>query len=387
MLMAARSLLESSGPELTGAADALTVAKKVLNVQDTVELVLAALCIEAGSSNKLDHNLTFHDLVGFIVKNYGADDDDEARNQKRECLNSLNHARVRFKHHGDLLDATTTYPLVAQAIQVTSDLCFRAVGISLQEVDAIAAIAHVEIAQYLRDADEAMTRHEYRAALESTARAVTAAFWEYNVPPTQPGAPDAELALLLSGRGVDPASFLAMRRFLPTLYSPTDEEPKFDTRKYGHEVNWTPENTRFCWNTALTLALRLQHALPIPDAIDFYSVYEDVVTVKATKTVCERFTMFGILDSQPAEMFSVRDGEVFTGHAVGFWTKRGLGEEQFSIPYVDASWIKLTLHNLAEGGLPYLDELWFKASDVEVSYREHPNTVLMKKYLSEQMGI
>jgi hypothetical protein len=71
ILMAARSLLENSGPELTSASDAFTVARKVLVAHDVAELVLAALCIEVGSGFKITESTSFYDLVGFVVKNLG----------------------------------------------------------------------------------------------------------------------------------------------------------------------------------------------------------------------------------------------------------------------------------------------------------------------------
>jgi hypothetical protein len=385
MLMAARSLLENSGPELTSASDAFTVARKVLVVHDTIELVLAALCIEAGSGYKISENTSFHDLVGYVVKKYKEQDDDEAQNRNRAPLLNLNHARVRFKHHGDLLDAPTTYPLVEQAIEVIDLLCQRAVQLPLRAIDAIAAIVHEGIAEHLREAEEFILIGECQQALVSIARAMCTAFWDYDVKGVTVGEAEPDAALLLSGRGIDPASFLSMQRFLPKLYSPYDEDPKFDTRQYGHEANWTAENTRFCWNTALTVVLRLQHARFVPQALDFYDEFEDVITISADSTVCHRFKGYWFGDGRmPSEVIESLVGEVFSGKASGFYELRA--ESEIDMPLSEANWIRVENHNLqiGEGVFTFgTDEIWFNGEDVAVTYRENPLSIARKKYYAE----
>jgi hypothetical protein len=388
MLMAARSILENSGPELTSASDAFTVARKVLTVHDVAELVLAALCIEVGSGFKITESTSFFDLVGFVVKKFGQQDDNDQLNQRRGSLLALNHARVRFKHHGDLLDPSTTYPLVDQALEVTDLLCQRGVGLPLRSIDALASVSHEAIVEWLRMAEGQIAAGEYKGALVSIARAVSSAFWDFDVQGVTVGKPDSEGALLLSGRGIDPASFLEMQRFLPTLYSPFHETPEFDTRQYGHEANWTEQNVQFCWSTALTIALRLQHAPIVPQARKFYDEFEDLITVTASGSVCYHFKGSRFSDVALAgEAIECEAGQTFSGKAAGFYECRAPRDTEISESLSEATWIRLAPHSLSEslgaGILFNTDELWFDSTKVQVTYQESALVKTRKKYLSD----
>jgi len=388
MLLAARSLLEISGSPLTSASDAFTVARNVLVAHDATELVLAALCVELGSGYKITEQAPFHELVGYVVKKFHDNDDDSTQNARRGALIALNYARVRFKHHGDLLDPSTTYPLVEEALEVLDLLCQRAVGFPLRSLDAVIAVEHPDIAADLRTADDLILVGEYRDSLVSIARALSRTFWDYDIQGVTAGQAESEDALLLSGRGVDPASFLAMQRFLPKLYSPFHEPPEFNTREYGHEANWTEENARFCWNTALSVVLRLRHARSVPQAQDFYDEFEDVIEVSADSTTAHRFKGYPSADwPLTGEAIECKVNSMFFGKASGFYELKGDPDLNFSMPLLEANWICLTDHNLRDNtgfmGIGITDELWFSKQDVTVTYRENDLAKARKQYVAE----
>ena len=386
MLLAARSLLETSGTSLTSSSDAFTVARNVLVAHDVTELVLAALCVELGSVYKLTEQTSFHDLVGYIVKKFHDQDDEDAQSTSRGALLALNHARVRFKHHGDLLDAPTTYPLVEQALEVVEMLCVRAVGWSLRFLDAVAAVEHPVVADHLRNGETQIENGEYKESLISVARAVSTALWDYDIQGITVGKAESEGALLLSGRGIDPASFLAMQRFLPGLSSPSDESAEFNTREYGHEANWTYENARFCWDTALTVVLRLQHARLVPQARDFYDEFEDVITISVGTATAHRFKGYWFGDGRiPGESVECHLGQVFSGRASGFYELKADKNAEITMPLLEANWIRLEDHNLREHpALVFgIDELWFSREDVTLTYRDSELAKFRKKYLAE----
>ena len=387
MLLAARSLLETSGTLLTSGSDALTVARNVLVAQDTIELVLAALCVEIGGKFKLTEQISFYDLVGYIVEKYSDHDDADSQNAMRGALRNLNYARVRFKHYGDILDASTTYPLVEQALEVIDLLCIRAIGWSLRSLDAVAAVEHPAIAENLRKADKWIESGDYKESLINIARAISWAFWDYDIQGITVGKAESEGALLLSGRGVDPAGFLAMQRFLPCFSTPYDENAEFNIREYGHEANWTYENARFCWETALTIVLRLQHARSVPQARDFYDEFEDVITISVDSTTAQRFMGYMSGENQmPSALVECNFGQVFSGRASGFYEIKADAILEFSMPLSEANWIRLENHNLQEGPsfIFGTDELWFSGKDVTVTYRESELARLRKKHLAEQ---
>ncbi len=93
---------------------------------------------------------------------------------------------------------------------------------------------------------------------------------------------------MLTPFGVRASDFLGLQDFLPRVsydFSSIPGKPKieWDRRGKGHAGNWTDENIRFCLETFLDLALKVQHAPPVPMALDFQFVFQDVITPKGAR--------------------------------------------------------------------------------------------------------
>jgi hypothetical protein len=276
MLLAAKSLLATVATPLTPNSDAFTIARSVLTVQDAVELALAAICVEDGEDHKIAEKIPFTDLVQRILSRHG---DATTKDADRNNLFALNYARIRFKHHGDLLDPGTAYGFLEQALIAINRIVRNAIGVSIQDIDGASAVQDDNIAGWYRQSYREIDDSDFRASLCSTAEGLAATFWKDVNTSIDTGKPNSEDALILSGRGIDPATFLAMQRLLPEANPLSNEEPKFKLREYGHELNWTEQNARFCIESAIGITMRLQHAPTIPEARRFYDEFEDVLTV------------------------------------------------------------------------------------------------------------
>lgn len=271
-LVSARSLLEHSGPRLNPQSDSRAVALAVVLSQDAAELALRAIADQLNI--KATKDFAFPRLVEEIqgqltisapVANY---------------LKRLNDVRVSFKHQGNLPDPGTWFNAAELTNDYLSEICKLVFDIRLSEIDLVHLIRDPHVVALFQGAKKEQKNNRFREALEEIAHALDAA--NRSIFPAGllivPGNADPQLALLLTGYGVDAASFIIMQQILPKL----DLYGKITwiRNETGHTGNWNDENVSFCLETVIDLILRLQAAPPLPQPKRFYDVFRDVVTIK-----------------------------------------------------------------------------------------------------------
>jgi hypothetical protein len=130
-LIAARHLIDSSGPELTSISTPLAVAQKVLLVHDVAELALLALLPPGGKGPR---DQSFMDLADAVVgKAYQGDIAEVA--PRLGLLRHMNQVRVAFKHQGLLPDTASSYHLFSNVVDLLNNVCELLLGTPLLEVD------------------------------------------------------------------------------------------------------------------------------------------------------------------------------------------------------------------------------------------------------------
>ena len=377
-LIAARYLIDSSGQELTAISDPLIVCQKILTAHDAAELVLIALLSQLGvdapeKDGKIKREPSFMAMASAVLKE-AAKNQEIADARHNKLFEDLNRARVDFKHHGLLVDASTNFHLFADVIKLLDVLCNCLINRGLLTVDHSAAISSENIRAKFSSAREAIDAGEYRLALEETARGLALAFWEMNVPSSLiVGKASSEDALLLSGRGIDPASFLSMQKLLPVSYV-FEEEPEWELRKYGHEANWTRDNAEFCLQTAITTTVRLQSAPAQPIPLDFYDIYEDVIEVlvdSPTVFLIKGLVLSAFQTERQVDVF--RKGDVISGRAKGHLGRSKDSESATEIGFQYADWVSIERPSTDKVELstsPWdLEVLWFQKEEVNISHR------------------
>ena len=93
---------------------------------------------------------------------------------------------------------------------------------------------------------------------------------------------------MLLAFGVRPSEFLSLQEFLPKVRENKEKgelEAEWDERHTGHSGNWTDRNVRFCLNTFLDVALKVQDAAWHPSPIEFDFIFDDVITAKEDEVV------------------------------------------------------------------------------------------------------
>jgi hypothetical protein len=283
-LLVAKHLLASNLGQLSPHSDATAVARMILTAHDAAELALAAIANHVGVPDLRDP-VYLMDYPGKIAAKatipfLGTD-----------FLRRLNAARVGFKHYGNLPDPQSWHRVVENTWGWMDDWCRTYLGIPLESIDLEALLADADVREHYRLAKEAYAQTDYKASLEHLGFAM------FRVATAAPGVgwptigartgskKDTESALMLSVFGVKPSDYLALQDFLPGvswIIAANGPEVKleWDLRGKGHVGNWTDTNVRFCLETFLDLALKVQHAPRVPFALQYGSVFQDAITPK-----------------------------------------------------------------------------------------------------------
>jgi hypothetical protein len=383
-LIAARHLIDSSGQELTSFSDPLAVAQKILIAHDVAELVLCALKAQLSlkpveANGKVLVEPTFMaTAIAICEKTYPNEYGDVG--SAIDKFDQMNRLRVAFKHHGNLPEVSSTFNLYSDVVDLLNGICSHLIGIALVEINHSAAIKDELARNRLVHAEQLIHVGDYKKALETISLALSQAFSSLNLPTyMNPGKASSEDALLLSGRGVDPASFLTMQKLLPFAHIYVDnDEVKWELRKTGHKGNWTKEDTEFCLRTAISTIVRLQSAQEMPIPQGFYDWFDDVVEILSEAPEVFKIDGFPGLHGEPELITSFRKGDRITGRVKGYWmldANAHCGDEtEFDIedtPLIALFWAKHPALKEEEQHLFRTDAYWFKRSEIAISYQSN----------------
>jgi hypothetical protein len=378
-LVAARHLIESTGSQLTSASPALLLAQKILAAHDASELVLSALSSFPDAAPKgRDHQIikdpSFMDLARAVV-NYAVSTGNFTEGIHLKTFQDLTDARKIFKHSGMLVDRIEHAHLFVATIGILDELCKAFVGQTLSSIDQTTSIKFLGTRESFLQAKDFLAAGMYKESLEHAAQGLTAASWE--LPSSLPltiGKPSSEDALLLSGYGIDPASFLSMQQFLPRLYM-TGETPQWELRKFGHPANWTYETSEFCLRTAIDVVIKLQRATYSPAASDFYEIYEDTVKIIVDKPIVyySRNSPFSVYANEE-QLLAFEVGDVITGQASGHIERVTSITPGSKVDFQYAQWIavespRTTRFEMEPDGWIHNNVLWFQKDEVALDFQ------------------
>jgi hypothetical protein len=276
-LLVVKHLLAANSDQLMPSSDAAAVARMVLVAHDAAELAIAAIASHLNVPG-LTERMSLTEYAPKI----------EAHTQTTlsgaDFLKSLNQARIGFKHHGVMPDARQWYRVIDNAWTRLDDWCHAYLDVALDDIDLEEFLADDEIKVLYEFAKRQHAAGRYREALEALGHALYRQLRHFPGMhwPTV-GKKNTEDALMLAPFGVRPSDFLTLQDFLPRVYFDWAKKNitlKWESRVNGHEGNWTEANVRFCLDTFLDLALKIQHAPSIPRAIPFDLIFDDVITPK-----------------------------------------------------------------------------------------------------------
>ena len=278
-LLVSRHLLASHEGRLTPQSDAMAVAQVILTAHDAAELAIAAVATAVGAEVK--EHATLMDYPAPIAKAKGASADAFGG---RGFLDQLNRVRRDFKHAGILPNVPQWYRVIENATDWISQWCAAYLDADFNSMQAGDLLTHEEVRRFYTAARTAHDAGDYRGALENLGRALLCVLegvpriWSPIV-----GKPNPHRALLLTAFGVSPSQLLTLEEFLPTVERDVftrEVSLSWETRQHGHPANWRRSHSRFCLEAFVDIALKVQHAEPLPMPIPFHMVYHDVIAAK-----------------------------------------------------------------------------------------------------------
>jgi len=360
---------------LTSVSEPIAVAQKILVAHDVSELAFFALSSQLGLKpvefdGKTKAEPTFMATVRAVADKAFPNDPTRVGNSNA-LLDQMNRLRVGFKHHGNLPDVSSTFLIFSEVIDLLDEVCTSVIGTSLQELDYAAAIHDGSIRDGFASARTLIDGGTYKEALEIISLTLFEAFRTVNAPTyIKPGEASSDDALLLSGRGVDPASFLVMQKFLPVSHN--GEEVHWELRKKGHSENWTEEAARFCLQTAVSVIVRLQSAQAIPEPSDFYDWFEDVVEIVVDSPRVFRTTDHFGTHGELEELRSFSKGDRVIGRVKGRWELAPSETESNEFDLEHAPYIQLNRMLPGESASLFSstsESLWFARQEVTIGYQ------------------
>jgi hypothetical protein len=273
-ILVTQFLMEEIRFSPTTSPDRATLAKHVLTSHDASELCLAAIAdfLEKPPSA----NSAF--LMNYFPKIKETHPEDEVPG--REYFRMLNRVRNSLKHEGVFPDPGQWHRVGERVYGYIKQWCTKYLDLAIDQLDESALIETLEIRQEFSRARSLFSSQAYKEVLESVALALNRLF-RSNVALRGliVGDSSAKTAVKLAGFGVHANDFIALQEFLPSVNTIGDQPTiSWAREKYGHPGNWTEHSAYFCWQTAVRIAIQIQHASWIPSAIGFMWIYEHRVT-------------------------------------------------------------------------------------------------------------
>jgi len=389
-LIAAKNLIESSGPALTRSSPPILLAQKLLAAHDAAELVLSALATASGaaplgSDGQLIKDPTFMQLATAVTVATARVAALEP-GPMQKTLQDVTEVRKLFKHRGLIVGVSENAHLFDETVTLLEQVTITLAGTSLLQITKVSAVNDPAVRDCFESAQRSIVATDFKESLERTADALVIALSWTTI---TVGKPSPEDALLLAGRGVDPSSFLSMQRILPLLHA-TYEEPEWDLRKFGHPFNWTLESAEFCFRTAVDLVIKLQNAPSLPEAVDFYDFYEDMLTVTVEEPEVFQASTHWFCHDIAAEkrVAAFRRGDVIAGKATGRFDRSSLDPTSIS-DFQFAEWIAVDSPRtervpMAHSGGQRI-VLWFKSNEVSLDYRINDERARMRDRLFRKL--
>jgi len=277
-LIVVRQLLIANAGGLTIDSDPILISQTILSMHDAADHTLAVI---ADFLNIPEHNKIMY-LMDYFSKINNHDQKNRVL-EGRDYFSQLNTVRNSFKHQGILPNQRQWYTVVERTKEYIHGWCRLYLDLDLNEMNLMDLVTDETVKNYYKEGNHLYLERKYKNALESLAKAL------YKALDTYPGLPTSlwyysneHAALMLLAFGVHPSHFLSLKNYLPNVKEKDGLlEIQWDTRKTGHPGNWTEKSVNFCLEKVLEIALKIQNITWHPYPVEFYFIYDDMITAKS----------------------------------------------------------------------------------------------------------
>ncbi|HEC64599.1 MAG TPA: hypothetical protein ENI23_04845 [bacterium] len=269
--------------------DRMVFTKGILLLHNAAEAALGAVADHLHA--KLTGNLYLLDYYDLI----GRADPQRKPVPYRTQMRNLNTLRNNAKHQGILPDPKSNAHFPATVYALIEEICQTHIELDFASVSLKSLIKQKEALGYIERAEKEIKGGEIEEGLISLAYAMYH-ICEFVTLPSPFSYPDTqkeeetplqftqpyktEYTVELIERGVDPYLYHRFNNLTPRIAKHKDTGKLFYwwDKSYGHPVNWTIPNARFCLHFCIETALKFQREEGEAYTLISYSeVFEDVI--------------------------------------------------------------------------------------------------------------
>jgi hypothetical protein len=268
--------------------DQIIFAKGLLLLHDATENVLGAIADQVGVKLKdRTYILDYFDLIK------------EVDPQKRTLpymtqIKNLSTIRNIIKHQGILPDIKSNAHFPSTVYQLITDICQTYLGLDFSSISLKNLIRNKKVLKFINKAEKEIADGMIRESLISLAYAMydiceysmtQAAYWtgylfkqQKEVIYTEPYSSSHTIDLLQNR--VDPYLYHRFKNLTPLIgeNTKTNKLTYYWDKNYGHPVNWTEQNAKFCLDFCIDTALKFQREKDEGyTLIDYQFVFEDII--------------------------------------------------------------------------------------------------------------
>jgi hypothetical protein len=310
-LLLAKDLLDKISSLPTADPDRLTIAHHILTAHDAAELALAGIAHHLGKLPESSQSF----LMDYFSPIKETHPDEEVPG--KSYFSQLNQVRKGIKHLGIFPNPKQWFRVGERTRSYVSIWCKKYLSILLDDLDESDMISDPDVKKQYDIAKKAIVEGDHKGCLENLALALHLLFKSNRaLRNLKVGTPRAEDALKLSAFGVHANEFLTLQEFLPCAYSGTNGQVKINwwQEKFGHPANWRQDTAEFCLKTFVSVALRIQDAQGIPDALEFDLIYEHKITALVDNVEIVQEKSIGLLGATNKEVVhTLKKGESLRG--------------------------------------------------------------------------
>jgi hypothetical protein len=263
-------------------------AKGLLLLHDATENVLGAIADQVGVKLKdRTYILDYFDLIK------------EADPQKRTLpymtqIKNLSTIRNIIKHQGILPDIKSNAHFPSTVYQLITDICQTYLGLDFSSISLKNLIRNKKVLKFINKAEKEIADGMIRESLISLAYAMyyiceysmtQAGYWtgylfkqQKEVIYTEPYSSRQTIDLLQNR--VDPNLYYRFKNLTPLIgeNAKTNKLTYYWDKNYGHPVNWTERNAKFCLDFCIDTALKFQREKDEGyTIIDYQFIFEDII--------------------------------------------------------------------------------------------------------------
>lgn len=269
--------------------DPISFTKGILLLHDSAELMLVAVADHLGADVRAKDT-----LLDYYERIKAADCQHRTLPCRAE-ISRLNALRNSAKHKGIFPDMKSNGYLVSVVRGLLEYMCETYLEAQFSSISLRTLIRDEKVRQYIDEAEAHLETRQIEEALISLAFAMyclcelPAVPWYLGSEPDSMGkqAPmlrpevySMQHIVRLIERGVDPYLYHRFKNLTPMIVQDRETgQLSYQWDKlYGHPVNWTVDNVRFCLDFCVDAALKFQRDEEEGyTLVPYYEVYEDVV--------------------------------------------------------------------------------------------------------------